>query len=73
MGYLVTLRKLVFFLNLVAREGLELQRRTDIEIQMREVQIAGVFREKAEFTAGPDLAMAHRLVPGMESLPKRIG
>jgi hypothetical protein len=45
----------------------------DNEIQMRELQIAEVFGKKAEFTAGPDLAMAHRLVPGMESIPKRIG
>ncbi len=45
----------------------------DHEIQMREMQVAGVFGEDAQFASGPDLAMAHRLVPGMESLPERIG
>lgn len=30
-------------------------------------------RAKAEFTALPDLAMAHQVVSGLESLPKRIG
>jgi hypothetical protein len=40
---------------------------------MRELQIEEVFGKKAEFTPGQDLAMAHRLVPGMESIPKRIG
>ncbi len=44
-----------------------------IEIQMRELQIAEVFGAKTKFTSGPYLAMAHRLVPRMESLPKRIG
>jgi hypothetical protein len=40
---------------------------------MRELQIAKVFGEKTKFTAGPDLAMAHRLVSRMESIPKGIG
>jgi hypothetical protein len=44
-----------------------------IEIQMRELQITEIFGEKTEFTAGPALAMAHRMVPGMECLPKGIG
>jgi hypothetical protein len=44
-----------------------------IEIQMRELQIAEVFGEKTKFTPGPDLAMAHRLVPRVESVPERIG
>jgi len=40
---------------------------------MRELQIAEIFGKKAEFNSGPDLAMAHRLVSRMESLPKGIG
>jgi hypothetical protein len=42
------------------------------EIQMRKMQPTKLFREKAEFTTRPDLAMAHRVVSGMESLPKEI-
>ncbi len=45
----------------------------DNEIQMRELQITEIFGEKTKFASGPYLAMAHRLVPGMESVPKGIG
>jgi hypothetical protein len=44
-----------------------------IEIQMRELQIAEIFGEKTKLSSGPDLAMAHRLVSRMESIPKGIG
>jgi hypothetical protein len=40
---------------------------------MRELQIEELRGEKAQFFAGPDLAMAYRLVPGMEGVPKGIG
>jgi hypothetical protein len=45
----------------------------DSEIKMREMQVSGLCGAKAEFTIGQDLEMAHRVVSGLESLPKRIG
>ena len=37
------------------------------------MQISELCGEKAEFTVGAALAMAYHVVPGMESLPERIG
>jgi len=40
---------------------------------MFKMQVSELCGAKAEFTTRPDLAMAHRVVSGLESLPKRIG
>jgi hypothetical protein len=53
---------------------LKLQLRRDSnEIQMRKMLVAKLCGAKAEFTTLTDLAMAHRVVFGLESIPKRIG
>ena len=48
-------------------------RRSSNEIQMRKMLVAELCGAKAECITLPDLAMAHRVVSGLESLPKRIG
>jgi hypothetical protein len=45
----------------------------DSEIHMCKMQVSELCGAKAKFTTCPDLAMAHRVVSGLESLPKRIG
>lgn len=45
----------------------------DSEIQMCKLQVSELCGAKAQFITCPDLAMAHRVVSGLESLPKRIG
>ena len=48
-------------------------RRYSNEIQMRKMLVAELCGAKTGCTTLPDLAMAHRVVSGLESLPKRIG
>ena len=43
------------------------------EILVRQMPVPGLCGAKAGFSTCPDLAMAHRVVSGLESLPKRIG
>ncbi len=45
----------------------------DSEIQMCKMQVSELCGAKAKLITCPDLAMAHRVVSGLESLPKRIG
>lgn len=49
------------------------QGRPDDEIQMRRVLVSGLCGTKPEFTPGQDLALAHRMVSGLESLPEGVG
>jgi len=45
----------------------------DSEIHMRKLLVSELCGAKAEFSTRSDLAMAHRVVSGLESLQKRIG
>ncbi len=44
----------------------------DSEIQMCKMQVSELCGAKAKFITCSDLAVAHRVVSGLESLPKRI-
>jgi hypothetical protein len=56
----------------MGKEGMA-DRRYSNEIQMRKMLVAELCGTKAGCTTVPDLAMAHRVVSGLESLSKRIG
>lgn len=43
------------------------------EIQMRRLLVSGLCGTKSQFTPGQDMAMAHRMVSGLEGLPKGVG
>jgi hypothetical protein len=45
----------------------------DSEIHMCKMQVSELCGAKAKFISCPHLAMAHRVVSELESLPKRIG
>jgi hypothetical protein len=44
-----------------------------IEILMRNMLVSGLFGTKSELAHRQDLAVAHGLVSGLESIPERIG